>query len=239
MKKRVVRITESQLDRITKRVIIEQGYSDFRGGDFRPLDNLKDVGKDLRTSFDFGDVDNKNQKPTFQPVTISGSYNVKNVTNNRCDQFHAFEKRSRMTDGVGMNDRINKKLKEIYVTGINPDIIGVNIEMDSKTWEVTWSVTIGESIDGNAWVGFTSRGSAGGTAYIRAEGGTPESAGQNFNSVRQKTRNYIGDQSGDLEIVKDYLYNLDKSGNKIDRSIGCPVRQIFYKYNAPIKYPPH
>lgn len=160
-------------------------------------------------------------------IVVEGSYKGSN-----CDELHAFENTHGKTIG-GMNTKVNAELEKMYAKGINPDITDVFVEMNANKMEVKWKVTIAPSKDGKAYLGLTSRGSAGSTAYDRANG---KSVGQDFDSVIKKVREKTNEPNAEMSLVKDYLYNL----NKQKESLGnCPTRQLFYKYTKPNKFPKH
>lgn len=149
-----------------------------------------------------------------------------------CDELHAFQNTGTKVVG-GMNDKVRAKLEELYAQGINPEVKEVWVEMDAKKMEVKWKVEIAPSKDGKAWVGFTSRGSAGATAYDRAVG---KSVGQDFNSVLKKVREKSKEPNAEMELVLDYLYNLNRKKETLGK---CPTRQLFYKYTKPKAFPKH
>jgi hypothetical protein len=160
-------------------------------------------------------------------MIVEGSFKGRN-----CDELHAFQSTSGRVIG-GMNDKVNEKLKELYDKGINPEVKEVFVEMDADKMEVKWKVKIGQSKDGKAWMGFTSRGSAGRTAYERANG---KHVGQDFDSVLKKVRKSINEPNAEMKLVLDYLYNLNPNKESLGK---CPTRQLFYKYTKPNKYPKH
>ena len=121
------------------------------------------------------------------PMKISGEYTVPNSAPNKGDALHSFNRRR--SDGFGgymlsgnppskwnsyikfnQGKSINQALQEVWNSGVNPDITDLKIQVDSKTYTVKWSATIDESEDGNADVGVSSVGSAGGGADSRAKG---------------------------------------------------------------------
>jgi hypothetical protein len=110
---------------------------------------------------------------------------------------------------------INQALQELWNDGINPDITNLKIQVDSKTYTVKWSATIDESEDGNAYVGVSSVGSAGGGADSRAQG-----------QIEGMKRWEPG--------AKDYTLVLD-----FKNPSGIYIRQFFFKFTKPKEYPPH
>jgi len=166
------------------------------------------------------------------PMKISGEYTVPNSAPNKGDALHSFNRRR--SDGFGgymlsgnppskwsqyikfnQGKSINQALQEVWNDGINPDITSLKIQVDSKTYTVRWSATIDESEDGNAYVGVSSVGSAGGSADSRAQG-----------QIEGMKRWEPG--------AKDYTLVLD-----FKNPSGIYIRQFFYKYTKPKEYPSH
>ena len=76
-----------------------------------------------------------------------------------CDELHAFQdtkKGDTKYDVGNMNMIVKEWLNYFYSEGINPSVTGVEVKVNGM--QVDWTVTISESGDGKAWVGFTSRG---------------------------------------------------------------------------------
>ena len=166
------------------------------------------------------------------PMKISGEYTVPNSAPNKGDALHSFNRRR--SDGFGgymlsgnppskwspyikfnQGKSINQALQEVWNDGINPDITNLKIQVDSKTYTVRWSATIDESEDGNAYVGVSSVGSAGGGADSRAQG-----------QIEGMKRWEPG--------AKDYTLVLD-----FKNPSGIYIRQFFYKFTKPKEYPSH
>ena len=161
------------------------------------------------------------------PLKIKGSYKAKS-----CDELHAFQGTHGRVIG-NLNVKVNEVLKSIYNKGINPDITAVNVVFDRKIMTSNWEVTVDKSKDGNAWVGITSRGSSGDvSAYDRAV----NVKGQRPKDIIEKIKKDTGDKNPQLKLVKDWLWNLNKSKKVLGK---CPTRQLFYKYTLPTKYPAH
>lgn len=148
------------------------------------------------------------------PITVKGSYSAKGQKNPG-DALHSFERRK--SDGFGgrMSTKVKEKLLEVYKAGVNPDITNIKINVDSKNLFVEWEVTIDESTDGKAYMGLSTVGSAGGGADRRAE--------------RQIKRlmNWV-------KGAQDYTLVLD-----FKNPSGIYIRQFFYKYTIPSKFPPY
>ena len=116
-----------------------------------------------------------------------------------------------------MTSKIDENLKQLYNAGINPDVTNITIKVDSKNLFVQWSATLDESRDGKAYMGVTTRGSAGGGADKRAQG-----------QVQQLMTNIEKKGGRNVKMVLDFV---NKSG--------IYIRQFFYAYTLPEKYPPH
>ena len=166
------------------------------------------------------------------PMKISGEYTVPNSAPNKGDALHSFNRRR--SDGFGgymlsgnppskwspyikfnQGKSINQALQEVWNSGVNPDITNLKINVDSKTYTVKWSATIDESEDGNAYIGVSSVGSAGGGADSRAKG--------QIEGMKRWEPN-----------AKDYTLVLD-----FKNPSGIYIRQFFYKYTNPKEFKPH
>lgn len=157
-------------------------------------------------------------KKTLSSFDISGSYEVEKTHKDWADRLHSFERRR--SDGFGgrMSTKINEQLLKLYNEGINPDVKDITISITKETdkYVVNWDATIGQSTDGKAYMGISTVGSAGNNADSRAEG------------QLSKMKRWV---SG----AEDYTEVLDY------KSPTNPIyiRQFFYKYTLPEKYPPH
>lgn len=159
-------------------------------------------------------------------VYVQGEYKGGN-----CDELHAFQSTHGKIIG-GMNDKVGDELKRLYERGINPEVTDVMVTMDAQKMKVKWQVKIQPSKDKKAWVGFTSRGSSGNaSAFNRAVG---KAQGQDFDTVKRKVKEIVGEPNLEMKVVKDFLYNFSKDG-KVEGK--CPTRQVFYAYTRPNKYP--
>ena len=138
------------------------------------------------------------------------------------DLLHAFERRKSDKKGALIGTQIEEKLKKLYDDGINPDITDLKLNVDSKNSTVTWSATIGESKDGKAYMGISTRGSTGGSSEKRAL----DQVGPLKQQLSSKGYQDITPITFD---GKDHFVN--PSGNAI--------HQYFFKYTDPDKYPPH
>ena len=132
-----------------------------------------------------------------------------------------------------MNVLVNAELERLYKEGINPQVTDVMVEMDPKKMKVAWKVKIEQSPDGKAWMGLTSRGSGGYSAYYRANA---TSAGQDFNQTLKHVQTTTNEPNAEMKVVKDFLNNLTPEGKATG---SCPVRQLFYAYTKPNRFPNH
>lgn len=155
---------------------------------------------------------NKNK---MQPIRIKGSYIVPLNAPYRADALHSFERRK--LDGFGgrMITQIKDKLLELYRAGVNPDVTNIKIVVDSIKYKVDWEATIQPSKDGKAYVGISTRGSAGAGADARAK--------QQIPKMKESNKN-----------AKDYTLVLDFVNPK-----GVYIRQYFYKWTNPTDFPSH
>lgn len=154
-------------------------------------------------------------KKKMKPFIIKGGFVVPPNTPNMADALHSFE--SRKSDGFGgkMSTQIKAKLRELYHQGINPDITDLKIIVDSTNYSVKWEATIQPSIDGKAYIGISTVGSAGSGADNRAL------------SQVDKMKTWVAG-------AKDYKLLLDFKNPK-----GIYIRQFFYKWTKPDEFPPH
>lgn len=167
------------------------------------------------------------KKQTMLPLIISGSFTGKN-----CDELHAFESTHGKVIG-GMNTKIKAALLSLYNQGINPEVTQVEVIQDTKLMKVSWSVTINESTDGKAWVGFTSRGASGSDAFTRA---VSKAVKQDAASLLNNVVTSFDEPNAELKEVFDFRNNLDSTGKAIGK---CPTRQVFYNYTRPRSNPKH
>jgi hypothetical protein len=182
--------------------------------EFKSHNNLQEtVRKVLREKLRQEKVVLNEQKISL-PIILRDSYTAPKGDG---DALHSFERRK--SDGFGgkMTTKIDQKLKEVYDSGINPDLVSLKIVVDSSQYKVTWEAIIDESKDGKAYMGSSTRGSAGGGADRRA-------LGQLDKLKRQLSRNGAEDITEVLDFVNP---------------TGVYIRQYFFKYTLPKKYPPY
>lgn len=148
------------------------------------------------------------------PLTIKGRFKAPKGDG---DALHSFERRRSDKFGGRMTSKIDGYLEKVYKElKVNPDVTNISVKVDSVNYFVEWSATIDESKDGKAYMGVITRGSAGGGADRRAEGQIPD--------LLSKIRKYGGQ---DATLVLDFV-----------NPTGVYIRQYFYKYTLPTKYPP-
>ena len=177
--------------------------------------------KIILTESQFNRVILKEQSHSF-PITVKGSFN----SEGNCDYLHAFQSSGGNVVG-NMNVIVGDKLKEIYELGYAPEVTQVNISVNGET--VNWSVTINESKDGKAWMGFTSRG-AGCNNDIENRA-TSTQSGNDIGTLRNRivSAGLNSNDEFELEEVNDYVYDGGKDSFK----------QVFYRYTRPNDYPSH
>ena len=147
-------------------------------------------------------------------VIVKGEYSVPANVPNRADALHSFE--SRKSDGFGgkMSTKIREALMKMYNEGINPEVTDLKVNVDSANYKVTWEAKLEPSKDDKAYIGFVTRGSAGGGADSRALGQI------------DKMKEQVGGE--------DYKVVLDFKNPK-----GIYIRQYFYTYTKPKDFPKH
>ncbi len=170
-------------------------------------------------------IDRVMKRKFRKEVKISGSYTAKS-----CDELHAFEGTHGRLIG-GMNTKVNKALEEYYSKGKNPIVSDVKVTMNADKMKVDWEVTISESKDGKAYVGFTSRGSSGGGAFERA---VAKSTGQDPETILKKIRDKNNEPNAEMVKVYELFYNMTNTGKTLGK---CPTRQVFFSFTKPTKYP--
>ena len=148
-----------------------------------------------------------------------------------CDELHAFQETKedingkRVTKTIGnMNVIVGDKLRELYNKGMNPTVKKVTVTV--KGMRVDWVCEIGESTDGKAWVGFTSRGSGCGNESVgKAESSLDK---KDIGSIKKNIENAYSETNVDIE----------KIGLKIHDHASNGFVQIFYRYTKPNSFPP-
>jgi hypothetical protein len=145
--------------------------------------------------------------------TVSGSF-----TSNDGDSAHNFAE---------LENKIGPVLKEVYDMGVNPKILSVTakISKSGNGFSTSYNATIGNSDDGKAWMGFTSRGSFGPRYQERADGQIEGSTNLDGRSLEDKLKGNLG--AGEVAVISVYE----------DKSV--PVKQYFVQFTKPKEFPAH
>lgn len=159
------------------------------------------------------------------PVIVQDEY-----TASDCDALHAFQSRRKrvgnkmVTEDVGrMNEKVGAALNDLYQAGWAPKV--TKVEVTVKDMTVKWKVTIEESQDGKAWVGFTSRG-AGCNGDVQRRAVSKE-LGYDINTLKDTIASRVGEPLLEIQKVGDITYNHPSNG----------FRQVFYAYTKPQQAP--
>lgn len=173
-------------------------------------------------------------KSMMNLITEQSSTNIvvtSGFTASNCDELHAFQSTKKTIQGktitktIGnMNVIVGDKLQELYNKGINPTVKKVTITVTGM--RVDWTCEIGESTDGKAWLGFTSRGSGCGNSSVEAA--ELSSDKKDIGSIKQNIESTYGENSVDIEKIAV------KSHNDVNNGFV----QIFYRYTKPNSFPP-
>ena len=142
---------------------------------------------------------------------IQGSFN--STTGDAAHNFNEFE------------SKIDAALSEFYGRGINPKIQSIEVtisKINDNSFKTNYSADIGESNDGKAWMGFTSRGSYGDRYVERADGQIDGSENKDGRTLDEKLKSF-----GAVDIEKIYTY----------RNADVPVLQYFYQFTKEDKKP--
>lgn len=142
---------------------------------------------------------------------IQGSFN--STTGDAAHNFNEFE------------SKIDAALSEFYDRGINPKIQSIEVtisKINDNSFKTTYSADIGESNDGKAWMGFTSRGSYGATYVQRANGQIDGTNNEDGRTLDEKLKSI-----GAVDIEKIYTYH----------NPDVPVLQYFYQFTKEDKKP--
>lgn len=150
-------------------------------------------------------------------VKISGNYNTSLAPlGSGGDAKHSFESRRKDKFGGQMNTITNEVLKKIYTeVKINPKVTLINITIDTV---VLWELTIKQSDDDKAYIGISSRGGAG-DALKRKD------IDQNVTKKKADLPGEIGEKKIDFFDIIDY------------KNSAADIRQVFFAYTSPTKYP--
>ena len=155
---------------------------------------------------------------TYQlPLKVSCGFKAEN-----CDELHAFQNTKKKKEGGAPDEMepvdignmaiiVKQWLDYFYSKGIKPEVSDVDVQVNGM--QVDWNVTISESKDGKAWIGFSSRGAGCDGELTRAE--------SNFKKGQEK----INGKYPGCEIVKIKTITHTDPGNGF--------HQIFFKYTKP------
>jgi len=145
------------------------------------------------------------------------------------DAMHSFQTRKKDGFGGRVHEKIEKELKKLYDKGINPEVKSLKIKMDESNWTVTVDAEIGPSSDGKAWMGIISRGGAG---INTGPSASSKRAENQINRKLKELEKEVGDSSTE-KFEKKLLLDFEHDS----KSKKTHVRQIFYTYTDPKKYP--
>ena len=170
--------------------------------------------------------------PYQLPYALTGSYDVTTFNfSNNCDKLHAFQS----TDGRdvgGVHIKVQKVLNDLYIAGINPTVVAVEVTVTGPV--VKWTVTVDRSTDGKAWVGFSSRGSATSLAVANENyDGNPNVNPPVVGLLENIKKTFPSDASSvELVAIGDFI--------NMHSTIGqtrCEFWQKFAKYTLPVTKP--
>lgn len=150
-------------------------------------------------------------------VKISGNYDTSlGPYGGGGDAQHSFESRRKDKFGGQMNTLTNALLKKIHTDiKINPKITLINVVVGVK---MSWEVTIKQSDDGKAYIGLSSRGGAG-NALTRTD------IDDQVKKKKDSLPGEIGETKVDIVDILDY------------KNKSADIRQVFFQYTSPTKYP--
>lgn len=144
------------------------------------------------------------------------------------DAMHTFSRRKK--DGFGgkvhsgagyAGNQVPDAMQAFYKTEkLNPCITSIKITVDPVAWTVSWEVTIEESPDGKAYVGFNSWGGAAGGYPAKSPPGSWA-----YTNYQKEVKDVIGRYPG------------ADPRNVIDFYFPGGFRQIFFQYTIPNKFP--
>ena len=157
------------------------------------------------------------------PITVEDQF-----TGDNGDKTHAFQSTGGVVVG-GMQTKVNKKLKEVYDAGINPDVTDIKVTIDKKTKKTYWSVTIDESKDGRAYLGIATVGSCCNDTY-RKRADDQVKGMKNWGNAKPEDHKEI--------IVLESTSDGSSNGNLTIQGGKYKLKQHFYKYSKSNK-PPH
>ena len=136
------------------------------------------------------------------------------------DALHSFNSRRMDKFGGYINSKINKGLEDIRKKGFKSDVKKLYIQIDPLTLTVHWIAVVGPSTDGNCYVRFDSRGSAGGgVPAVEKQLNTMHSLYPTLTATKLLEFNE--------NVVKCYDWN---GGQLNSYCSSVNIRQHFYKY---------
>jgi hypothetical protein len=152
-------------------------------------------------------------------VKVSGNYDTSLAPyGGGGDAQHSFESRKKDKFGGTMNTILNALLKKIYTDiKINPKITLINVTVGVI---MKWEVTVKQSDDGKAYIGLSSRGGYGGAL-------TRKDIDDQVGKKKASLPGELGETKVDFDTVIDY------------KNASADIRQVFFQYNSPTKYPPY
>ena len=168
-------------------------------------------------------IDREIQSESPYQVRIFGVYDTSKAPDGGGgDALHSFQSRKGDKFGGRMNDAIIWSMIEMYEKKLNPFVKSLSIKFTpsaSSGPKVEWEAILIESPDGKAYMGFNSRGGAGGTYVNRAASQTAEK--------KKALRTELGEPNLENLDVLDYL------------NTKGAIRQLFWQYTKPKAYPAH
>lgn len=159
---------------------------------------------------------------------ISGSYDI---PTGDCDSAHDFLKHN-------MGDLVSKGLEEVYKGGGKPIVTDVAVTVDygkgSTNFKVSWTVSIGESNDGKAWLGFTTRGSGCGDEIELRAGNDSAKYKNGIQNVKSRVIEKYNEPNTEVkQLEKTYTYTDPVYPKKIDGKDSYSFKQFWYVYTKP------
>lgn len=168
-------------------------------------------------------IDREIQSESPYQVRVFGKYDTnKAPQGGGGDALHSFQSRAKDDFGGRMNDAIIWAMIEMYEKKLNPYVKSLSIKFTPNAASgpnVEWEAILIESPDGKAYMGFNSRGGAGGTYVNRAATQTAEK--------KKSLPKELGEPNLENLDVLDYL------------NTKGAIRQLFWQYTKPKAYPPH
>jgi hypothetical protein len=160
--------------------------------------------------------------------TITGSYDI---PLGDCDSAHDFLKHN-------MGDIVSKGLEEVYKSGGKPIVTDVTVTVDygkgSTSFKVNWSVSIGESKDGKAWLGFTTRGSGCGDEIELRAGNDSARYKNGIQNVKSRVIEKYNEPNTEVkQLEKPFTFTDPINPKKTDKEDSYSFKQFWYVYTKP------